>query len=219
MIIDDGVFAGLDRHGYGLIEADPAWGWMSFAGKASAPHRTAEAPYPVMSLDEMKAMPVADLAARDCVLNMWVIGSHLDQALELGRHWGFTFKSDGFVWVKTGKNDPAVRPIGMGKWVRKQVEYSLLFSRGRPSRGDAAVRQLIETGDNVIYAPRREHSRKPDERYERIERLVEGPYVELFARTSRPGWAVWGNETNRFRSSIDIAALLGAELDPLSVLG
>ena len=63
-----------------------------------------------------------------------------------------------------GKHDPNVRPIGMGKWVRKQVEYSLLFSRGKPSRLEAGVRQLMETGDNVIYAPKREHSRKPDER-------------------------------------------------------
>lgn len=199
-MILDGPFQGLQQNGYGFIEADPAWAWTSFAGKASAPHRTAEAPYPVMSLDEMKALPVADLAAKDCLLNMWVIGSHLDQAIELGRHWGFTFKSDGFVWVKTGKHDPNVRPISMGKWVRKQVEYSLLFSRGKPSRLDAGVRQLIESDERIIYAPKREHSRKPDERYERIERLAAGPYVELFARTERPGWDSWGNETHRFKS-------------------
>jgi len=146
----------------------------------------------------MKALPVADLAAKDCLLNMWVIGSHLDQAIELGRHWGFLFKSDGFIWVKTGKHDATLRPIGMGKWVRKQVEYSLIFSRGKPSRTDAGVRQLIETGENVIYAPKREHSRKPEERYERIERLVSGPYVELFARETRRGWSCWGNETSKF---------------------
>jgi len=196
-------FSGL-RSDYGMIEADPAWGWVSFAGKASAPHRSSEEPYPVMTLDEMKAMPVADIAAKDCLLNMWVIGSHLDQAIELGRHWGFSFKSDGFVWVKTGKHDPAVRPIGMGKWVRKQVEYSLLFTRGKPRRLDAGVRQLMETGENVIYAPKREHSRKPDERYERIERLVEGPYVELFSRQNYRGWDNWGNETGKFDSVDDL---------------
>lgn len=191
-------FDGLPRKHFGFIEADPAWGWTNYSGKASAPHRSTDAPYSVMSLDEMKALPVAEVAAKDCLLNMWVIGSHIDQAIELGRHWGFTFKSDGFVWVKTGKHDPAVRPISMGKWVRKQVEYSLLFSRGNPSRTDAGVRQLIETDDRVIYAPKREHSRKPDERYERIERLVAGPYLEMFARQQRPGWATWGNQTDRF---------------------
>lgn len=205
-IIQTGMFAGLRRNAYGLIESDPAWGWMSFAGKASAPHRTAEAPYPVMTLDEMKAMPVADLAAKDCVLNMWTIGSHLDQAIELGRHWGFVFKSDGLVWVKTGKNDLAVRPIGMGKWVRKQVEYSLIFTRGKPRRTDAGVRQLIETDefDPVIYAPRREHSRKPDERYARLERLAAGPRVELFGRTDLAGWDSWGNEAGRWSIASDV---------------
>lgn len=209
MIIPDGPFAGLQQNGYGLIEADPAWGWTSYAGKASAPHRTEEAPYPVMTLDEMKALPVADLAAKDCLLNMWVIGSHLDQALELGRHWGFTFRSDGFVWVKTGKHDASVRPITMGKWVRKQVEYSLLFGRGKPARTDAGVRQLIETGDNVIYAARREHSRKPDERIERLQRLVNGPYVELFTRQERPGWDCWGNETRRFNNPFELDSMFG----------
>jgi N6-adenosine-specific RNA methylase IME4 len=197
--IPSGPFAGLLKNGYGLIEADPAWGWVSFSGKASAPHRTKEEPYPTMTLDEMKALPVGDLAAKDCLLHMWVIGSHLDQAIELGRDWGFTYKSDGFVWVKTGKHDPAVRPISMGKWVRKQVEYGLIFTRGKPSRNDAGVRQLIETiDDQVLYAPKREHSRKPDERYERLERLVDGPRVELFSRTTREGWHTWGNQSGMF---------------------
>jgi N6-adenosine-specific RNA methylase IME4 len=183
---------------YGCIVADPPWAWVSYAGKASAPHRTEDAPYDVMSMEELRALPVADIAAKDCVLHMWVIGSHLDQAIELGRHWGFAFKSDGLVWVKTGKNDPTVRPISMGKWFRKQVEYSLLFTRGKPSRLDAGVRQLIETGENVIYAPRREHSRKPDQQYERIQRLSEGPFLEMFARKRRDGWDAWGNEVDKF---------------------
>lgn len=215
-LIEAGPFAGLPRNHFGVIEADPAWSWVNFSGKGAAPHRTAEAPYPVMTLDEMKALPVADIAAKDCLLHMWVIGSHLDQAIELGRTWGFTFKSDGLVWVKTGKNDSTVRPIGMGKWVRKQVEYGLLFSRGRPSRLDAGVRQLIEAEEMVIYAPKREHSRKPDERYERLERLAAGPHVELFARTERPGWSVWGNETQKFRAAgDDFDSLLVDDFDEL----
>lgn len=212
-------FDSLPTNHFGMIEADPAWAWTSYAGKASAPHRTAEEPYPVMSLDEMKALPVADLAAKDCLLNMWVIGSHLDQAIELGRYWGFTFKSDGFVWVKTGKHDPAVRPISMGKWVRKQVEYSLLFSRGKPSRTDAGVRQLIESEDRIIYAPKREHSRKPDERYERIERLVEGPYLEMFARQQRPGWSAWGNEVSKFDAHRHLLGATSLQDDLAELLG
>jgi len=196
--IEDGPFAGLERNGYQVILADPAWSWISYAGKGSAPHRTEEAPYEVMTIDDMKALPVADLAAKDCVLLMWVIGSHLDQAIELGRSWSFDYKTDCFTWVKTGKHDPTKRPIGMGKWSRKMTETALLFSRGKPSRLDAGVRQLIETDDHAIFAPKREHSRKPDEQYDRIERLAAGPYVELFARNQRPGWSSWGNETTKF---------------------
>jgi N6-adenosine-specific RNA methylase IME4 len=198
VLIADGPFAGLRRNGYGLILMDPAWSWISFSGTGSAPHRTEEAPYEVMTAEELQALPVIDLAAKDCVLMMWVIGSHLDQALALGRSYGFNFKSDGFVWVKVGKNDPKVRPIGMGKWVRKQTEYTLIFTRGKPPRLDAGVRQLFETDDHVIYAPRREHSRKPDDQYERCERLAGGPYVELFARQEQAGWDAWGDEVGKY---------------------
>lgn len=202
-LIQSGPFAGLMQNGYGMIEADPAWAWVSFSGKASAPTSTGVDPYPSMTIEEICALPVADLAAKDCLLHMWTIGSLLDRAIEVGRAWGFDYKTDGLVWVKTGKHNENVRPISMGKWVRKQVEYGLIFSRGKPSRTDAAVRQLLETGDNVIYAPKREHSRKPDERYERFERLASGPYVELFGRTARPGWQTWGNEAGRWCITAD----------------
>lgn len=211
--ITAGPFAGLQRNGYGLILADPAWSWVSYAGKGSAPHRTADEPYKVMTRDDLLALPVADLAAPDCVLIMWTIGSHLDQAIELGRAYGFTYKTDVLVWVKTGKNDPNVRPISMGKWSRKQTETALLFSRGSPSRLDAGVRQLLETDCHVIYAPKREHSRKPDEQYDRIERLCAGPYVELFARTQRPGWDAWGDEVGKFNQPANdpLASLFGPD--------
>ena len=198
MTILEGPFAGLQQNGYGTILVDPAWGWVSFSGKAAAPHRSDDEPYPVMTIEELRALPVADLAAKDCVLIMWVIGSHLDQAIELGRFWGFTYKTDLFTWVKVGKHDPAVRPISMGKWSRKQTEQALIFSRGKPSRLDAGVRQLLETDEHVIFAPKREHSRKPEEQYDRIERLVAGPYVELFSRQPRDQWDSWGNETGKF---------------------
>lgn len=210
--LHEGPFSGLHRNGYGLILADPAWSWVSFSGKGSAPHRSADEPYAVMTSEELRALPVADLAAKDCVLIMWVIGSHLDQAIQLGRDWGFTFKSDGFVWVKTGKHDPKVRPISMGKWVRKQTEYSLIFSRGKPSRLDAGVRQLFETDEHVIYAPRREHSRKPDDQYERCERLAAGPYVELFARQRHPGWDAWGDQVGKF----DLTPTTDPDVSPLA---
>lgn len=193
----------LPRGPFAVILADPAWSYITYNGSGT-PHRTKKDHYPVMTLDELKLLEVSEVAAKDCVLIMWVIGSHLDQALELGRSWGFTYKSDLFYWIKIGKSDPSVRPIGMGKWTRKQVETALIFTRGNPKRLDAGVRQLIETEEHLIYAARREHSRKPDQQYERIERLCAGPFLEMFARTQRSGWESWGNETTKF-----------AELDPL----
>ena len=81
--------------------------------------------------------------------------------------------------------------IGMGKWTRKQTELCLLFTKGKPRVLSHSVREIID-------APRREHSRKPDETYERIEQLVSGPYLEMFARQNWPGWSSWGNQTGKF---------------------
>lgn len=196
------VFHDLPRDHFGVIYADPPWHFRAYSKDAGgAPHRTSDNPYATVEVSEMMEWPVADLAAKDCALIMWVIGSHLNQALRLGETWGFRYVTDLFTWVKTGKNDPAVRPIGMGYWSRKGVEQALLFTRGSPKRLDAGVRQLIEADDHLIHTPKREHSRKPDEAYGRIERLLDGPYLELFARTERPGWSAWGNEVGRFSTA------------------
>ena len=187
----------LPRNEYNVILCDPPWSWVSYSGKQSAPTKKTVSPYPVMTLEDMKNLPVPDIADKDCALIMWVIGSHIEQAINLGKAWGFEFKSDLFTWVKVGKHDPLVRPIGMGKWTRKQVEQAFIFTRGKPKRKSGGVRQLIEA-DEVIYEPKREHSRKPDCQYERIEELLDGPYCELFSRTTRAGWDAWGNDVGRF---------------------
>ena len=104
-------------------------------------------------------------------LFLWVVDSHLDQGIELMKRWGFDFKTIAFIWVKTCKSDPTKPRMGMGLWTRKQAEICIFGTRGKVPRRDKGVRQ-------VIMAPRREHSRKPDEVYGRIERLVDGPYLE-----------------------------------------
>lgn len=154
-----------------------------------------------MTLAEMAALPVGAAAAKDCALFMWVVGSHLTEAIELAAAWGFTFKTDAFYWVKqrlieadqadlfTG--DLPEPRMGFGYWTRKQVEPCWLFTRGAPARLNKGVRQ-------VILEPRREHSRKPDVARDRIEALVGGPYLEMFARSTRPGWSAWGNEVEKF---------------------
>lgn len=149
-----------------------------------------------------------DVARKDCALFMWVVGSHLAESIELAAAWGFSFKTDAFYWMKQRMwdawqldlltNDVPEPRMSFGYWTRKQVEPCLLFTRGSPKRLTKSVRQ-------VIVEPRREHSRKPDCQYERIEALVSGPYLELFARNQRPGWASWGNQTDRFAPAESVA--------------
>lgn len=178
---------------YGAIYADPPWSFRTYANDNVAPARGKQ-PYSVMTLDDIKALPVAQVAAKDCLLFMWTV-SHLQAAaFDVAAAWGFQPVSLAFVWDK-GR-------MGMGYWTRQETEICHLFKRGRPKRKSKGVRQLIK-------APRREHSRKPDEVYERIEALVDGPYLELFARQAWPGWDAWGNETGKFGATNDNKDLLG----------
>ena len=176
--------SGPQQHHYGVVYADPPWSWASYSHKGKG--RSAEAHYDVMDLNAIKALPVVDRAADDCALFLWGVNSMLPQALAVIEAWGFTFKTTAFTWAKSTKNGAGFR-IGMGYWTRQATESCLLATRGRPKRLHADVCELI-------VAPRREHSRKPDEAYERIERLVAGPYMELFARSRRLGWDAWGHE-------------------------
>lgn len=179
---------------FGVILSDPPWSFRSFAGANLAPTQGVQ-PYPVMSLDDIKALPVGDVAAKDCLLFMWTV-SHLQaEAIDVARAWGFKPVSVAFVWDK-GR-------MGMGYWTRQEVEICHLFKRGKPRRISKGVRSLIK-------APRREHSRKPDQQYERIEALVAGPYLEMFARQARPGWTAWGNEVGKFEAANDNGMPLGA---------
>lgn len=166
---------------FGAILADPPWSFRTYANDNVAPAR-GEQPYPVMSLSDIKALPVGDVAAPNALLFMWTV-SHLQaEAFDVASAWGFQPVSVAFVWDK-GR-------MGMGYWTRQEVEICHLFKRGRPSRKSKGVRSLIKS-------PRREHSRKPDEQYARIEALVDGPYLELFARQAWPGWTAWGNQAAR----------------------
>lgn len=201
-----------------VILADPPWRFATFSEKGRG--RCPDGPltrnesrqnsparhYDTMSLEEIKALPVAASAAKDCVLLMWAVDPLLPAALEVGAAWGFKFKTIAFVWAKerrtTSKRGAAFTnpdeqrfPMGTGYWTRANPELCLLFTRGHPKRVSASVRKLL-------IAPRREHSRKPDEQYDRIEALVDGPGLELFARQNgRPGWTCWGNETDKFEAA------------------
>lgn len=203
-------FAQLERGRYACILADPPWAFRTYDARQVTPHRREEDHYLTMTFEQMAALPVADLAAKNCALFMWVIGTHIPDSIRLGEAWGFKFKTDVFYWMKMGSNhaqddlflgEPDAR-ISMGYYSRKQVEPVYLFTRGKPKRLSKGVRQIIR-------APKREHSRKPDEQYERIEALVGGPRLELFARTTREGWDSWGNQTDKFAPSDDGRASTG----------
>lgn len=196
---------------YQLILADPPWSTLLWSGKQRTPTQKRGADhYATMSAQDLQALPVAQIAALHAVLAMWAIGSHLDQALALGQAWGFGFATVLFYWAKQRRLQPdqidlftgdiPEPPIGMGKYTRGQVEPCLLFKRGKGLKVRAhTVRQLI-------VAPKREHSRKPDAHYDGLEALF-GPLagsdgtpqrIELFSRTARAGWDSWGNETGKF---------------------
>lgn len=196
-LITSGPFAGLMKNGYSVIYADPAWTFTTRANTGKG--RSPEQHYDCMTLDDIKALPVKDLASKNCVLLLWVIDTHLEMALDVIRAWGFTYKTKGFNWVKTNRDGSPF--TGMGFWTRANPEDCLLginfnedcllATTGSPKRVAKNVRRLIMT-------PRREHSRKPDEVRESIEQLLDGPYVELFARSSKEGWDTWGNQRSRF---------------------
>ena len=192
-MITEGPLAGLPTQHYGLIEADPPWSFKTYSNseQGTVPHRSMEEPYRAMTHEQLVELPVGEIAAKDCVLHMWTISSHVDQAIELGRTWDFTYKSLGLNWVKTQKHNPEVPKMGMGKWLRQDAEIALLFTRGNPKRVSAGVRQ-------TILEPAREHSRKPDCRFERLEALAAGPYLEMFSRSSREGWDAMGDEVGKF---------------------
>lgn len=172
---------------YGAILADPAWSFKTYSAKGKG--RSPEAHYDCMSLADIKALPVADMAAPDCALFLWVTNPLLPQGLEVMAAWGWTYKTVAFCWSKKTKHGKS--HIGTGYWTRANAEICLLGTRGKPKRLDRGVRMLVE-------APIREHSRKPDEVRAGIERLVPGPYLEIFARESAAGWDSWGNQSGLF---------------------
>jgi N6-adenosine-specific RNA methylase IME4 len=144
-----------------------------------------------MTFEELTALPVANIAAPDCFLFLWVPLRSIPIVEPLMAAWDFRFSGSAFVWAK--QNPSGVGwAMGGGYGTRKNAEICWLGRRGKPKRLACDVRELI-------IAPRREHSRKPDEQYASIERLCGGPYIELFARTRWPGWIAWGDQVDEFQ--------------------
>jgi len=182
------MFQDLPRHTFGVILADPPWRFRTW--NETNQTKSASNHYQLMTLDEIKAMPVRDLAAKDCALVLWATQSMLDQALDVMDTWGFKYKTAG-AWAKQSLSGNSLA-FGTGYLFRCAAEFFIVGSCGSPKSQAKDVR-------NLIVAPNREHSRKPTEMYEILEKMFPSvPKVELFAREPREGWYPWGNQTGKF---------------------
>ena len=173
----------------GAIMADPGIAFRAYSAKGEG--RSPQTHYQCTPFQQLAALPVANVAARDCFLFLWIPLRSVFLVEPLMQAWGFKFSGTAFVWAKQNKSGVGWF-MSTGYGTRKNAEVCWLGRRGSPQRKSKAVRELI-------VAPLREHSRKPDEIYHRIESLCHGPYVELYARQQWPGWICVGDETRKFR--------------------
>ena len=173
---------------YDIIYADPPWRYKGFSSKGEG--KNANQHYDCMSIEDICKLPVKNISKDNCILFMWVTDPLLEKAFDVIKAWGFIYKTVAFTWAKSNKNKLGMF-TGLGYWTRGNPEMCLLATKGKPKRISKSVPQLI-------VEKRREHSRKPDVMYSHIENLLQGPYIELFARQKRNGWDSWGNEVNKW---------------------
>ena len=182
-------FGDLRMFGYRVIYADPPWRYENYS--KAGEWKNAARHYDCMSIDDIAALPVGHLAQDRCALFLWATNPLLDRAIDVMRTWGFRYTTVAFTWAKRTKRD-ADWHLGLGYSTRANAEICLLGTIGDIGLPKSrSVRSLI-------VEPVREHSRKPDRVPADIERLYDGPYVELFARTTRSNWDCWGNQTDKF---------------------
>lgn len=182
---------------YETILADPPWRFQNRTGKMAPEHRRL-ARYETMTLDEIAALPVGEVAADGAHLYLWVPNALLAEGLAVIESWGFTYKTN-LVWFKTRK-DGGPDGRGVGFYFRNVTELVLFGVKGSRRTLAPGRRQV-----NLFGERKREHSRKPEQLYDIIERCSPGPYLELFARHARPGWHQWGDEL--------LAEPLGADVE------
>jgi N6-adenosine-specific RNA methylase IME4 len=168
---------------YCFVSADPPWRFRNRSPKGEG--KNAVRHYQCMPLAEIQALPVSRLVAPDAACIMWATAPMLPQAIDTLEAWGFTYKSAGS-WAKQSKTG-ARWAFGTGYCYRNAAEFWLLGTIGRPILRSHSIR-------NLIVAPIAEHSKKPSQMHDDIEAMYDGPYLELFARRSREGWDVWGDE-------------------------
>ena len=192
---------------YAMIAADPPWHFRARTALQMSNwtnRRDVVKHYAVLGVDDIAALPVKDIAAPDAHLLLWITGPLFVEGkhLPIMKAWGFKPSSVAFTWVKLKRSIDTRQlrltatmesdlHVGLGLTTRKNAEFVVLGRRGNAKRLSKSVRE-------IILSPVREHSRKPDEFYRRAMQYAAGPYLELFARQTRPGWDSWGNEVGKF---------------------
>ena len=195
--------------GFQTVLADPPWRFTNRTGKVAPEHRRLGR-YGTMSLEEIKELPVGDVTAVNAHLYLWVPNALLPEGLEVMQAWGFRYVSN-IIWAKRRK-DGGPDGRGVGFYFRNVTE-PILFGVKGSMRTLGPGRSTV----NMIETRKREHSRKPDEQYDLIESCSPGPYLEMFARYARPGWSVWGNESDEEITPQGKAqrGYAGGDIDPL----
>lgn len=169
---------------YNIIYADPPWQYYKGGYKNQEQH------YDSLTIEELKQMPLDDIAADNCILFLWITFPILNEVFDLIKWWGFEYSTVGFVWIKSNKNKKGFF-FGLGNWTRSNAEICLIATKGQIERKDAGISQ-------IIYEPVQEHSKKPDIVRDKIVQLVgDLPRIELFARGKLvKEWDGWGQEYN-----------------------
>ena len=173
---------------YGTILADPPWRFSNRTGRVAPEYKKLHR-YNSLAFSEISNLPVSQLASENSHLYLWVPNALIEQGLQVMQKWGFTYKTN-IVWYKIRK-DGGPDGRGVGFYFRNVTELVLFGVRGSIRTLQPGRRQV-----NLVATRKREHSRKPDELYDIVEKCSPGPYLELFARHIRSGWDQWGNEIN-----------------------
>ena len=176
---------------FSTILADPPWQFQNRTGKVAPEHKRLNR-YSTMSLEEIKKLPVASASADTTHLYLWVPNALLPEGMAVLMAWGFQYKSN-LIWHKIRK-DGGPDGRGVGFYFRNVTEMVLFGVKGKNARTLAPGRSQV----NFLKTQKREHSRKPDEFYNIVESCSSGPYLEMFARGSRPGWSTWGNQAEEY---------------------
>jgi len=172
---------------YKTIYADPPWQFQNRTGKVAPEHKRLNR-YETMTLDEIKSLPVKDASDEKSHLYLWVPNALLPEGLEVMKAWGFEYKTN-IIWEKV-RHDGFPDGRGVGFYFRNVTEILLFGIRGDKNRTLNPARSQV----NLIRTMKREHSRKPDEIIPIIESCSPGPFLEMFARGTREGWDMWGNQ-------------------------